>query len=101
MACLLASGTWLMAQTTSASVQGSVRDAQGGAAAKVQLALTSNTQGSVMTATTDARGNYTFPVVRPDTYTLKISLAGFKSVEMRQVVVCANDKFNAGITTLR
>jgi hypothetical protein len=100
MACLLTSGTWLMAQTTSASVQGTVRDAQGGAAAKAQVVLTSTSQGNVMSATTDARGNYTFPVVRPDTYTLKISLAGFKSVEMRQVVVGANDRFSAGITTL-
>jgi hypothetical protein len=97
----LAGGTWLDAQTTSASVQGSVRDAQGGAAAKAQIVLTSNTQGSVLTTTTDTRGNYTFPVVRPDTYTLKISLPGFKSVEMRRVVVNANDKYSAGITTLQ
>ena len=99
-ACLLASGTWLMAQTTTASVQGTVRDAQGGAVANVPVVLTSNTQGNVATATTDARGTYTFPVVRPDTYTLKISMAGFKTVEMKKVIVGAADRFSAGITTL-
>jgi len=99
-AFVLASGTWLMAQTTSASVQGTVRDAQAAAVGGAQVVLTSNTQGNSMTATTDIRGNFVFPVVRPDTYTLKISMTGFKTVEMTKVVVNANDKYNAGITTL-
>jgi len=99
-ACLLASGTWLMAQTTTASVQGTVRDTQGGAVGGAQVVLTSTTQGNAFTATTDTRGNFVFAVVRPDTYTLRISMTGFKTVEMTKVVVSANDKYNAGVTTL-
>ncbi len=98
--CLVSSAAWLSAQTTSASVQGAVRDQQGAAVANARIVLTSNTQGSVLTAATDVRGNYAFPVVRPDSYTLKISMPGFKTVEMRQVVVNANDKYSAGVVAL-
>lgn len=90
----------LHAQTTSASVSGSVRDAQEAMLPGASVTLTSNTQGNVLSANTDAAGRFVFAYVRPDTYTLKISLEGFKTVERTPVVVNANDKFNAGILTL-
>jgi len=100
IACVLVSGTWLMAQTTTASVQGTVRDAQDAVVADAKVDLTSNTQGNTSTASTDARGNFTFPLVRPDSYKLTISKPGFKTVEMTNVIVSANDKYSAGVTTL-
>jgi len=101
IACLLTSGTWLMAQTTSASVQGTVVDSTGGVLSGTQVVLTSTTQGNALTTTTDARGNYVFPNIRPDTYTLRISSQGFKTVEMKKVVVGAKDQFNAGLPPRR
>ncbi|MBN2368873.1 MAG: carboxypeptidase regulatory-like domain-containing protein [Vicinamibacteria bacterium] len=99
-AFVLASGSPLMAQTTTASVSGVVRDAQGGVLAGAEVVLTSNTQGTAQTTTTDARGNFVFPYVRPDSYSLKVTLAGFKAAERLNMVVSANDKLNAGIITL-
>ncbi|MPZ17639.1 MAG: hypothetical protein GEV06_06985 [Luteitalea sp.] len=90
----------LTAQTTSASVSGTVQDSQGGVLPGATVMLTSLTQGQTFTAVTDAEGRFVLPVVRPDTYTLQASLEGFKTLERANVVVNANDKFSTGILTL-
>ena len=96
----LASPTTLVAQTTSASVSGSLTDSQGGALPGATVTLTSRTQGHTLTATSDAEGRFVFAVVRPDTYTLRAVMSGFKTLERTNVVVNANDRFSAGILAL-
>jgi hypothetical protein len=92
--------SFVWAQTTSASVSGSVRDAQGGVLPGVTVTLTSRTQGNTFTTTTDNEGRFVFPIVRPDTYSLQVGLEGFKTLERTNLVVNANDKFFAGELTL-
>ncbi len=88
------------AQTTSASVSGAVLDAQGAVLPGVTVTLTSHTQGNVLTTVTDSGGRFVLPIVRPDSYTLKAQLQGFKTVERTNVVVTANDKLSTGSLTL-
>jgi hypothetical protein len=88
------------AQTTSASVSGAVQDAQGGVLPGVTVTLTSRTQGNAFTTTTDSEGRFVFPIVRPDTYSLQVTLEGFKTLERTNLVVNANDKFFTGALTL-
>src|SRR5690349_17506757 len=90
----------LRAQTTSASVSGSVQDAQGGVLPGVTVTLTSRTQGNVQTAVTDDGGRFVFPIVRPDTYTLQATLQGFKTLERTNLIVNANDKQSTGALTM-
>jgi hypothetical protein len=97
---LCLAGLPVHAQTTSATVSGSVQDSQGGALPGATVTLTSRTQGNTLTATSDAEGRYVFPIVRPDGYTLRIGIQGFKTAERTNVVVTANDRFSAGIITL-
>jgi hypothetical protein len=80
------------AQTTSASVSGTVQDQQGGMLPGVTVTLTSRTQGNALTAVTDPDGRFVFNIVRPDTYTLQAALQGFKTLEQTNVVVNANDR---------
>lgn len=80
------------AQTTSASVSGTVQDQQGGVLPGVTVTLTSRTQGNALTAVTDTDGRFVFNIVRPDTYTLQAALQGFKTLEQSNVVVNANDR---------
>jgi Carboxypeptidase regulatory-like domain len=89
------------AQTTSASVSGTVKDSQGGVLPGVTVTITSRTQGNTMTATTDAEGRFVFPIIRPDTYLMRVVMTGFKTIERTNVVVAPNDKFNAGAITLQ
>jgi hypothetical protein len=88
------------AQTTSASVSGSVQDGQGGVLPGATVTLTSLTQGNVQTAVTDGEGRFVFPIVRPDTYSLRVSLSGFKTLERSNVVVNANDRLATGVLML-
>ena len=90
----------LRAQTTSASVTGAVQDSSGAMLPGVTVTLTSNTQGNVLTAVTDEGGRFVFPIVRPDTYTMKATLQGFKALERTNVVVNANDRLTTGLITL-
>ncbi len=80
------------AQTTSASVSGSVQDEQGGMLPGVVVTLTSRSQGNVLTTTTDEQGRFVFAIVRPDTYALKAELQGFKTLEQTNLGVNANDR---------
>ena len=88
------------AQTTSASVSGSIRDAQGGVLPGATVTLTSRTQGNTLTVTSDSEGRFTFAIVRPDTYTLRVTMQGFKTLERTNLVVNANDRASAGVLTL-
>ena len=97
---LAAAASSRRAQTTSASVSGTVQDAQGGVLPGVAVTLTSRTQGNTATAVTDAEGRFVFAIVRPDTYTLTAELQGFKKLERTNLVVNANDRLSAGILAL-
>ncbi len=97
----LASVQLLQAQTTNATVSGTVRDVQGGVLPGSTVVLTSDAQGSEITVITDAQGNFFFPYVRPDTYTMKISLDGFQTLQVPKVIVNANDRLTAGSFTLQ
>src|SRR4029079_6498065 len=88
------------AQTTSGSLAGIVRDSQGAGVPGVTVSLTNNQRGDQATVVTQEGGVFTFPQVQPGSYTLKVALEGFKTVERTNVVVNANDKLNAGIVTL-
>lgn len=84
------------AQTTSASVSGTIQDEQEGVLPGVTVTLTSRTQGNALTTTTDDEGRFVFGIVRPDTYTLQATLEGFKTLERTNVVVNANDRLSTG-----
>jgi len=86
----------VQAQTTSASVSGIIQDSQAGVLPGVSVTLTSRTQGNVLTAVTDEGGRFVFPIVRPDTYSLKVALSGFKTLERTNLIVNANDKLSTG-----
>lgn len=98
LACLVTLGLAAdtSAQTTTASVTGSVQDQQGGALPGVVVTLTSRTQGTVLTAVSDGEGRFTFAIVRPDAYSLEAALQGFKTLQRTNVVVNANDRLSTG-----
>ena len=88
------------AQTTSGGVSGTVHDDQGAVIPGATATLTSNTRGTVLNAGVNRTGDFVFPTVQPDTYTLNVKADGFKAVERKNVVVNANDKLSLGTITL-
>ena len=99
-AFLIAAASPLSAQTTSASVSGTVKDAQGGVLPGVSVALVDQNRGTQQDVMSDENGNFLFPYVQPGTYTVKLSLTGFQTLEKTGVLVNANDRLMAGNFTL-
>ena len=72
----------LAAQSASTgSLQGTVKDADGGALPGVTVTASSDALvAGKLTAVTDERGTYRFPSLPPGTYAIEAELAGFQTV---------------------
>jgi hypothetical protein len=97
LALLLAASAFAQ---TSASLSGTVHDAQGGAVAGAKVTL-KDAGGTVQVdTTTNSEGFYTFPVIQPSTYTVTIEATGFKKSVKSGIVVNASDRQSTGVTVL-
>jgi len=76
---LLASAVPARAQQTTATFAGIVTDKQGGVLPGVDVELTNEGTSAVVRQVTSATGEFLFTYVPVGSYSLKISLAGFKS----------------------
>lgn len=71
----------LAAQTTTGSLQGKVADTSGAVLPGAIVELSSQAQiGGTNTATTDRNGEFRFQRLSPGTYSMKVSLDGFKTI---------------------
>ena len=75
----------LLAQTYHGGLRGLVRE-PGGAIPGVSVTLTNHATNVSRTTTTNHVGEYAFANVDPGTYTLKVSMQGFKTVESLGVI---------------
>src|SRR5260370_4438183 len=79
VALLVVSGA--LAQTGTTSVRGTVTDPHGASVPDATLTLTSSEIGVTITTKTDKEGTYQFLEIRPATYSLTITAAGFAKVQ--------------------
>src|ERR1700737_2673155 len=76
------------AQVTTGTVEGTVTDEQGGVIPGATLVLVSETRGTKSApAVTSATGNFVIPNVTADTYTLDVTMRGFKTVKRQGLEV--------------
>src|SRR5262245_31816334 len=81
------------AQITTGTVNGTVKDAQGGVVPGATVVLVSETQGTKSApAVTNAAGDYIFPNVTGDTYSVEVTIEGFKTVTRKGVKVSGADR---------
>src|SRR5512142_1502472 len=69
-----------VAQSTSA-VRGSIADPQGSVVANATVTLTNADTNQTRTQKTGAGGTFTFDLLKPGSYTLKVEAAGFRTLE--------------------
>src|SRR4030095_16081240 len=80
LACMAPPAT-LMAQTSSTgAITGTVKDASGGIIPGATVQLTQASTGDMREATTGSNVLYSFRLLAPDTYSVKFSQPGFKTV---------------------
>jgi hypothetical protein len=78
------------AQSVYGSIFGTVTDESGAAVPGATVTVTDESKGTVVTATSNATGDYSVPHLIPDVYDLKVTAKGFKTFEAKGVGVEAD-----------
>ena len=78
-------------QTSTSSLSGTVTDGSGAAVAKAMVVLTNDGTQTSVEATTNGSGYFSFPVIQPGKYSLKITAAGFSAWQERGIVLYQQD----------
>src|ERR1035437_3215084 len=96
----LLTGALPVAAQVTANVAGTIKDAQGGVIPGATVTLLSQTRGTTTEATTNATGDFVFSNVAGDTYTVKVTMDGFKTLARTGVPVSGGDRVALGTLTL-
>ena len=89
------------AQIVNATVSGSVRDTTGSALPGATITLISDTRGTRLADVfTNQTGDFVVPNVTPDTYTIQVTLDGFKTLRRSGINVSAGDRAALSAITL-
>ncbi len=84
---LLVSGVSLLAQETTAGLQGTVKDATGAVVANAHVEVTAANLVGVKSLNTDSSGYYRFANLPPGSYTITVTAKGFKTVKREGLVL--------------
>jgi hypothetical protein len=87
---MVASSAPAIAQVRYGSVVGTVRDDSGAVIPGADVVLTHNATGTVRSALTNNVGAFDFPTILTGSWTLKVSLSGFKEFVQQDVSVTVN-----------
>ena len=85
-----------LAQTTSATLTGTVFDASGAVVANANVTLKNEASGDARTTVSNAEGYFTFAAVPPASYSVFVEKDGFATWEAKGIVLTADDKRNVG-----
>ena len=94
LSLLLASGM-AFAQSTTATVRGTVQDSSGGVLPGATITITHTGTKAMQTSVTDDRGGYLFSGLFPGVYDLKVEMPSFKTYEQKSITLSPAD--NRGI----
>jgi hypothetical protein len=88
----------LLAQSSTATLSGTVEDQNGAIVAGASIALVNLAQGSQRLATTNSDGRFVFPQLAPGQYSVTATREGFAPVEVKNVALNVNDQVALRIT---
>ncbi len=97
-ACLLAAPA--AAQTSSGSMSGTVVDEGGQAIPGVDVVVVHDDTGEERRGTTSEAGAFVFSALAPGPYTIRVSMQGFRPLEVKGRVVLANNRLAVGALRL-
>jgi len=89
------------AQITTGTVAGTIQDSQGGVVPGATVVLVSEARGTrSLPAVTNATGDYVFPNTTADTYTVEVTMPGFRTLTRAGVAVSAGERVSVPVLTL-
>ena len=101
VAIMLAMPPWASAQLTTGSLAGTVKDAQGGVIPGATVTLVSETRGTrSVPIVTNATGDFVFPNIPADTYTIEVEMSSFKTLKQSGIQVNPGPQVSIGALTL-
>jgi hypothetical protein len=80
------------------SIEGTVTDSSGAIVPAASVTITNEATGATQTLTTTGAGYYRFPALPGSTYTLRVSLSGFKTVVRSQILLQAAETRTVNVT---
>ncbi|HEY0876750.1 MAG TPA: TonB-dependent receptor [Vicinamibacterales bacterium] len=86
---VFSTGAFAQGGSTAASIIGTVTDSSGGVIPGATVLVKNNATGIEFNATTNDQGSFTVPAVDPGTYTVTVTLMGFKTAVVNDVTVNA------------
>jgi hypothetical protein len=104
LACLLAlvsSPAFGQGASSGSSLTGNVVDKDGGVIPGASVVVKNIATGETLSVVTNNSGVYSFPSLSAGTYSVTISLTGFKKVEIKEVRLLSGTPGNLGKTTLQ
>ncbi len=96
----LLSAALCFAQTTSATLTGTVHDPSGAAIPGAAVKVIDTRTNLAFDTITTAEGTFAFPSLQPGNYTLEVEMTGFKKYIRTGVILNASDKATAGVITM-
>ena len=87
-----------VAQTTTGTILGDVKDSTGGTLPGVTVTAVNQANGLTREAVTDGLGSYRFAAMPPGVYTVKAALAGFKEATRADLRLAINSQVSAPFT---
>ena len=89
MSVAISADAWAQGGSTASSIIGTVSDASGAVIPGATVVVKNNATATEFNATTNEQGGFTIPAVDPGTYTVTVTLMGFKTAVVSDVVVNA------------
>jgi hypothetical protein len=94
---LCATGPRAWAQITTGTLAGTVQDTTGGVIPGATVVLISESRGTrSVPAVTNATGDFTFPNTTPDTYTVEVTMPGFRTLRRPAITISGGDRVSVG-----
>ena len=85
---------------TSSTVAGTVKDTQGGIIPGATVTLISEARGTTFEAVAGATGDFVISNMPADTYTIRVTMDGFKTTERKGVAVSLGERVAVGSVTI-
>ena len=101
LVCTLFLSMPAMAQSVSGSISGIVMDSSSAVIPGVAISLSNERTGDSRGLMTNEQGRFIFSAIQPGSYTIKVELPGFQTLEQKNVVLSANENLTLGECLLR
>ena len=90
----------IVAQEISGTISGSVADEQGQVLPGATVTTVNERTSASRTVTTDDKGNFQFTAMPPSTYTVRVEMPNFRTVERKRNVLSPSDRLALGTIKL-